>query len=208
MSTDNSVKTANTGGRKRDAMRDTAILKATIDVLAEQGYAGLTMDAVASRAGASKATVYRRWDSKTALIRDAMLKMQEAPGAPDSLPNTGNLRDDLMALLVIEPVAEANRRLRVMLGLISVLTHDASISEIGDTSIVTPWSAACRHLIERALARGEVTAAGVDIEMLSRVVPAMAVSRVLLQRQIADRDFIASLVDGVLMPALKSTAGQ
>ena len=205
MSTENLSKPINTGGRKRDAMRDKAILSATIDIVAEAGYAGLTMDAVASRAGASKATVYRRWDSKTALIRDAMIKMQEAPGSPDNLPDTGNLRDDLMALFVITPVAEANRRLRVMLGLITVLAHDASISEIGDTSIVNPWSAACRHLIERALARGEVCAEGVDIEMLSRVIPSMAVSRALLQRQVADHEFIASLVDGVLMPALKKT---
>lgn len=208
MSTEKPSRPASTGGRKRDHMRDKAILKATIDVVAELGYAGLTMDAVASRAGASKATVYRRWDSKSALIRDAMIKLQEAPGSPENLPDTGNLRDDLMALLVIEPAAEANRRLRVLLGLITVLAHDASVSEIGDTSIVNPWSMACRHLIERAVARGEVSADGVNILMLSRVVPSMAVSRALLQREVADREFIASLVDGVLMPALKSTATQ
>ena len=59
-------------GRKRDPSRDAALLDATLEVLAEVGAEGLTMDLVAARAGAGKATIYRRWTSKTELILDAV----------------------------------------------------------------------------------------------------------------------------------------
>ena len=55
-------------GRKRDASRDVAILQATLSVLAETGYERMTTDMVAARAGASKATMYRRWPSKAELV--------------------------------------------------------------------------------------------------------------------------------------------
>lgn len=202
MSTDLQPESARGGGRKRDASRDKAILKATIDVVADSGYMGLTMDAVAQRAGASKATLYRRWDSKSALVRDAMIKLQEAPGLPEDLPDSGSLRDDLIALFVTVSPEDSNRRVRVMLGLASVLAHDESVADIGDAAIVAPWAAACRCLIEQAASRGEVSTDGVDVNMLSRIIPAMAVSRIVLERRIADQGFVAKLVDGVVMPAL------
>jgi AcrR family transcriptional regulator len=55
-------------GRKRDQSLDSALLEATLDVLAEVGAAGLTIDAVAARAGSGKAALYRRWSSKSDLI--------------------------------------------------------------------------------------------------------------------------------------------
>lgn len=198
----------NLGGRKRDASRDKAILEATIDVVAEVGYIGLTMDAVAQRAGASKATLYRRWDSKVALIRDAMTKLKETPHLDKSVLDTGHLRDDLIALFVTESPQKANRRLRVMLGLISVLAYEEAAAELGDTVIVAPWAEACRWLITRAESRGEVTTEGVNLDMLSRIVPSMAVSRALLQRRSVDREFLTALVDGVLLPALKAPSGE
>ncbi len=67
------------------------ILEATLDVVADVGYAGLTVEAVAQRAGVGKATIYRRWSSKEALLLDAWLSCI----APIAEPDTGTLRGDL-----------------------------------------------------------------------------------------------------------------
>ena len=65
-------------GRKRDLSRDPEILEATLEVLAETGYDGMTIDMVAARAKAGKATVYRRWASKGELVIDAVACMKSA----------------------------------------------------------------------------------------------------------------------------------
>ena len=72
-------------GRKRDPSRDAKILEATLDVLAEVGAAGLTMDAVAARAGAGKATIYRRWTSKAELAFRGMPRSDPMPRAENAV---------------------------------------------------------------------------------------------------------------------------
>ena len=73
-------------GRPRDAGADTAILDATLAVIAAEGYTGFSMDAVASRAGVSKATIYRRWPSKQDLVIAAAAALsQTSDGAKEGL---------------------------------------------------------------------------------------------------------------------------
>jgi len=82
-------------GRPRNPKLDTLIIEATLTVLAETGYAALTMEAVAQRAGVGKATLYRRWPSKEQLVIDAVRTICEQP-EPDAA--TG-VRDELVLLL-------------------------------------------------------------------------------------------------------------
>ena len=79
-------------GRPRDADADEAILSAAVDALGEGGITGLSMDEIARRAGVGKATIYRRWASKEALILDALRHQAPAPDA-----RHGSLRGDLLA---------------------------------------------------------------------------------------------------------------
>src|SRR6266545_926629 len=72
------------------------VLRAALEVLAERGFPGFTMEAVALRAGASKTTVYRRWSSRSALLVAAM----DEAFQPLETPTTGDLRGDLLALMV------------------------------------------------------------------------------------------------------------
>ena len=74
--------------------REQEIFDATLDVLVDVGYDKLTMDAVATAARASKATLYRRWESKASLVLEAVLAQK---GPIGDLPDTGTLRGDLIA---------------------------------------------------------------------------------------------------------------
>ncbi|WP_250281829.1 MULTISPECIES: TetR/AcrR family transcriptional regulator [unclassified Frankia] len=82
-------------GRPRDTRRDEAIISATLHTLADYGFAGLSMEAVAARAGVGKATVYRRWPTKDALVVEALGTLADLSGGAQ----TGSLRDDLVAWL-------------------------------------------------------------------------------------------------------------
>lgn len=191
-------------GRRRDLTRDGAILDAALEVLAEVGYEGMTMDMVATRAKAGKATVYRRWTSKPELVRDAVARMKRAQVDLDELPDTGSLRGDLVALAKQEPEEDAERRLKVMGGLASLAAHDLGLGEASGTAVIEPWIEANRKLISRAIERGEFSA-DVDVETLSRVVPSMGGYRSLVERKPFNGDFFVGLIDTVLLPALHGT---
>lgn len=189
-------------GRKRDHTRDGAILDAAIDVLGEVGYAGLTMDAVAATARAGKATVYRRWSSKEELVLDAVARLKLSQADVDPLPDTGTVREDLIALFKPDSVEREERRNRAMAGLASMLSHHSIFAEAAHSALVDPWADAHRLLMRRAVDRGEIPASA-DIETICQVLPTMAAYRAIVQRKPFDRDFLVSSIDVVIMPALR-----
>lgn len=191
-----------TRGRRRDPGRDAAILDAAIEVLAESGYDGMTMDMVAARAKAGKATVYRRWSSKAELIFEAVRHIKRRQVDLEHLPDTGTLRGDLLALFKPQSVEEAEHKLGVMAGLASVLLQNPQLADAGDAAIVQPWALVNRMLMKRALERGEISA-NADIDAASQVLPSMAAYRALIQRKPFDLTFLTTMIDGVLLPALK-----
>lgn len=83
-------------GRSQDKSRDDVIISATLALLGEKGYHGLTMTDIAARAGVSTATLYRRWTAKADVVADAVstLNPMKTPGYPGT-----SLRDDLLALM-------------------------------------------------------------------------------------------------------------
>ncbi|MDQ1713050.1 MAG: hypothetical protein QOE45_2500 [Frankiaceae bacterium] len=96
-------------GRPRDPHADEAIIDATIALLTEEGFDRVSMDAVAARAGVGKATIYRRWPSKEALVIDAVARRSDPmpdPPPPGVFP-VGPIREQLTALL--EGVAAMSR---------------------------------------------------------------------------------------------------
>jgi len=82
-------------GRPRSADANRAIIEATLELLTESGVASLAIEQVAARAGVAKATIYRRWPNKDALILDALATVEDQP---PTLPGT-SLRADLLALV-------------------------------------------------------------------------------------------------------------
>jgi AcrR family transcriptional regulator len=141
------------GGRPRDPSRDGVIRAAIVQVLADSGYAGLTMDAVAAAAGVGKATIYRRWRTKSELVADAVTELSSST---IEVPDTGSLEGDLRVLLhwLVEtingPLGAAT------LSLLSALPHQPDLRAAFENGPLQLWSSTFRQAWKRAEARGEV----------------------------------------------------
>ncbi len=193
-------------GRKRDHTRDPEILEAALDVLAETGFDGMTVDMVAARAKAGKATLYRRWPSKNELVLDAVALMKKADVEPSKLPDTGTLRGDLVAMIKPPSIKDGERKLSIMAGLFSMLWRNPELAHAANAALVEPRVAANRILIQRAIDRGEISAQS-DVETLALISPSMAAYRSLILQKPVDREFLISLIDEVLMPAFGLRGG-
>lgn len=187
-------------GRKLDLSRNAVILDATLAVLAESGYDRMTIDAVAARAGAARATVYRRWASKADLVLDAVARLSQTDVEPAQLPDTGSLREDLVAMIRPHTDEEQQLRIRAVTGLLALASQEPRLAEAAADAGARPWIEAIRALIQRAVDRGEYPQA--DVDALARVVPLMCISHAMLQEPITG-EFSIALIDGVLLPALR-----
>jgi AcrR family transcriptional regulator len=188
-------------GRKRDLTRDPDILAAALDVLAETGYHGMTIDMVARRAKAGKATLYRRWPSKAELVIDAVVGMRKSNFPASELADTGSLRGDLIATIQPHSIEDGDRKFQIMAGILAMISQAPELAEAANTAIIQPRIQANLLLMQRAIDRGEISA-DCDIQTLSLVTPGMIAHRVLILRKPVDREFLISLIDGVLLPAV------
>ncbi len=189
------------GGRKRDHSRDAAILEATLDVLADLGYEGMTIDLVSAQVGAARATVYRRWPTKADLVLDAVKRLGPDEVDRALLPDTGSLRGDLVATIAPETTQQQRRRVRVVAGLQTVANRDPRIAAVLTTGGMEPWIEANRILIQRAVDRGQ--SGPVDVDALAQVIPLMCTCRVAVQQLPVTRDYSLALIDDVLLPAMR-----
>jgi len=187
-------------GRKRDHTRDPEILDAALEVLAETGYDGMTIDMVAARAKAGKATLYRRWASKSELVLDAVACMKSTDVDLASPPDTGTLRGDLVALVKTPTIRESERKLKVMAGIVSMIARDPELAAAAQEALVEPRAAANRIIFQRAIDRGEIPA-DVDIDRLCLIGPAMVAYRTLMMRRPVDREFMIGNIDRIILPA-------
>jgi AcrR family transcriptional regulator len=140
-------------GRPRDPGYDKAIIDATLKILYEKGYAGLTIDGVAASTGVGRPTIYRRWSSKPALVTAALAQSSGLSPTPD----TGALRDDLLAFQrdqVKRMDMPASRRITA--GLVADLVADPKLSESYLSDYVGPRQAGVWEALQRGVERGEL----------------------------------------------------
>ena len=143
-------------GRPRDARHDQAILDATLGILLEQGYRGVTIEGVAARAGVGRPTIYRRWPSKPAVVVAALVQSDRlALPAPD----TGSLRNDLIAVQrhQVERMNSPDAR-RVTAGLIADLADDPELADTYVSQFLAPRRATVWDVLSRGVERGELDA--------------------------------------------------
>jgi len=141
--------------RPRNAVADRAIRDATAALLAEVGYAQLTVEGVAARAGVAKTTIYRRWPSKAELVFGIMVHPDELGPAPD----TGGVRTDLATVMgFIATDITAATVGQALLGILLDVARDPALAGVVQERFVGAerrWIAA---IVDRAVGRGEVAA--------------------------------------------------
>ncbi len=183
-----------------EGAREEEIFAATLDLLNEVGYDRLTMDAVAGAARASKATLYRRWTTKADLVVDAVSRGSCLP-TPDDV-DTGSLRDDLLALACGRGGVADDAPMGVLASLVTALHCDPELAEAFQRHFIGPRMALARALFDRAAARGEL-ADGLDLELLSQVLPALVVHRTFVLAKPVGRPYVEQVVDEVVLPACR-----
>ncbi|HEY5103665.1 MAG TPA: TetR/AcrR family transcriptional regulator [Acidimicrobiales bacterium] len=185
------------GGRHLDASRDDALRTAALQLLSEQGYDRLTVDAIAAYAGAGKATIYRRWSGKAELVCDALLCQKGALQAP----NTGSLEGDLESLAQHAMKKDRNSDGQIMIGLASALPHDAELREVFRDRLVEPHIAILTEIFDRAVERGEIPVVE-NLDLVVSILPALVFHRLLFLGVAPDAEFFRNVIDGVIKPLL------
>lgn len=142
-------------GRPRSTTADQAILDATADLLAEQGFLGLSVEAVAARAGVAKTTVYRRWATKDDLVMDAMGCIKRPPPAP---PGESVRKDLLFMLNGMRDAWFTGRIGRLMGRLAADGIERPDLYRQGRDKFVGPRHAALRRIIQRGIDEGSIRA--------------------------------------------------
>jgi len=182
--------------------REVEVLQATLDVLADVGYDKLTMDAVATRAKASKATLYRRWSSKVALVIDALLLDKDAPEPVD----TGSLRGDLLAAFCGNSGHAGQMDARAVAMFTSVLTaisRDPEFAASFRERVIGPKLAVTEEIYARAKERGEVRE-DLDVSLFGPALAGICLHRVYVFGERPDADLIARVIDQIILPAATS----
>ncbi len=189
---------AETGTRPRvEGEREQEILDATLEVLAENGYDRLTMDAVATRAKASKATLYRRWNGKAELVIEALITHKgPAPAAPD----TGTLRGDLLEIFCGMGGLTDPHQLAILGSVITAIGRDAEFAEAFRRDFIAPKKAMSTTIFRRAQERGEVRD-DLDLELFSAALPGIVLHRAFMLGDAPTQELIAKIVDQLILPA-------
>jgi AcrR family transcriptional regulator len=178
-------------GRPRSAECDQAIIDATLVEYARHGLDGLSVDAVAARAGVGKATIYRRYPSKVDLVVAVARSICNATVKPD----TGTLRGDLTAILhnlrvtLSDPVLGAVKRMLVV--------DSARDEELAEThrELVRERRETTLEVLRRAIARGEMEP-DTDLEFAADSLHSPVFYRHLLMHEVVTDEYVARIIDG------------
>jgi AcrR family transcriptional regulator len=181
-------------GRGEHARR--RVLTAALEVLTEHGMPGFTMESVARRAGAGKATLYRHWPSASALLVDAM----DAEFRPSPDVDTGDLRADVIALLTGLASGLAGSRFpTLMAAFTDAAERDPTLAD-QHAELTRRRREPLLRLLDRAVRRGELP--GTDPELVVDLLAAPFFYRRLIAHHAIPADMPAAVVDQVL-PALR-----
>jgi AcrR family transcriptional regulator len=188
---------------------DNAIFGAVLGLLPETGLKGLTMEAVAKRAGVSKATVYRRWQSKEELVMEVLAAI---PPPPLDVEDTGSLLGDLDALAAMQVERLGNTGLpRLMPRLLSEAADDPEFLSLARERLSQPMRNVIALLLQRAIDRGELRD-DFDMDTATTILHANATYTLLMNggdlRELpkAGRAILALLKEGI--GASSSSAGR
>jgi AcrR family transcriptional regulator len=188
------------GPRRRGDALYTAIFEATLDELTAVGYAELKMEHVASRAKASKGSLYRRWSSRAELVADAVHHTLPSCG---ERPDTGSVREDLLgclrgaAKLLNGPSGEAIR------GLMAETMRNPDLIDVVRVRFIDPVVGLFLDVLQRGAVRGEVRASALTPRIAS-LGPDLLREYFLVHHTPVPDQVLVELVDEVILPLVRA----
>lgn len=183
--------------------RETELLDVTLELLQEHGYDRLTLDAVAARARASKATVYRRWPSKAELVLAAFIEGVRQIAVH---PRTGSLRGDLLELGrgCAEQALQQAGTIRAVL--VETSRHPA-LAEALQRQFLDQRKALVHEVLRDAADRGEIDASAISDELWD-LLPGYLIFRIVMPDRPPTQATIEALIDEVMIPSLTRKANR
>jgi AcrR family transcriptional regulator len=156
-------------GRPRDPRIDDAVLRATVQLIGKTGYADLSVDAIARRAGTSKPAIYRRWPSKAHLVHEAVFPIGDATALPDTGSLAGDVREMMRRTVAVLTGPAARAALPGLVGEMAtdLTLHTALLERFGDI-LSRGLTERLDDAAEQGEVRPEVTAADL-VEVLAGI---------------------------------------
>lgn len=180
-------------GRPRSQEVHRALLRAALEILSKDGWSGFTMQAIASRAGVGKASLYRRWKSREAVLVAAVEGMVGEIGVPDE----GSARRDLLELMRRAVALYRGRSGSLMPGLVSAMAEHEEVRSAVRETFLAPRRAALREVLRRAIERGELRP-DIDQELALDVLGGPLFYRLLVTGGPLDEELARGTVDVML----------
>jgi AcrR family transcriptional regulator len=185
--------------RRRGAALEAALLDAAWDELGAAGYAALTIEAVADRAGTSRAVLYRRWRSRPELVLAAVRRHR--PLLSGEVPDTGSLRGDVLALLGRMSHRLAEIGPETVYGVLGDYFADAELFARVQDQVLQIGAGVMATILGRAAARGEARA---DVSPMIATLPTdLFRNRIFLTRTPPSEDVITEIVDEIFLPLVR-----
>jgi AcrR family transcriptional regulator len=181
-----------------EGVREQEILDAALEVLADVGYDRLTMDAVAHRAKASKATLYRRWNSKATLVVEALARTKGAPDVPD----TGSLRGDLLSAFCGMGGLTDQDTTATLGAVMTAVSTDPEFAREFRKQVVEPKARVSREIFERARDRGDLRD-DLDLDIVVPALSGIVLHRVFVFGEKPKATVIERAIDQIILPAVR-----
>ena len=190
--------------RRRGAELEDAILRAASAELTESGYAGLTMDRVARRAGTNKNTIYRRWPNRAAL---GVAAYRQLVAATAPAPDTGELRGDVLELMRRTNRSWSSPTGGILRALLAGARDDPQLlAQIQEHSTDT-GSAAWLAILARAVARGEAPAEALHLRVATVAIVLLRNEFIVRGYPTVPDDVLVEIVDEVYLPLIRGRGG-
>lgn len=181
-------------GRPRSERARVAILSTALKLLGEKGFPELTIEAVAARAGVSKATVYRWWPNKAALIADAFAN---STTKRLHFPDTGSLRTDMSRQMRQVIKIFRSPRGRILSAILAAGQSDSALLTAFRERFMRPRRQEAYATLRRGIQRGELRK-GLDLDLLLDLLYGPIYMRFLIRHDRLTADFVDDLCDSVL----------
>ncbi|SHK12547.1 transcriptional regulator, TetR family [Anaerocolumna jejuensis DSM 15929] len=181
-------------GRPRSEETKKAILTASYELLLENGFNTITVEGIAERAGVSKATIYKWWPNKAAVVLDGFFAATESML---HVPDTGSVSEDLFIQVNNLAAFITSPKGKVITELIAAGQFDANIAEEYRVRYFNPRRLISQHILERGMQRGELKN-DLDMELSIDLIFAPLFYRLLITGKTVDSAFVKSLISHTL----------